>query len=138
MSREIKHRGKIVNIEDSVVDVMIESHVDCKGCSAKSLCGMSDGKEKIVSIFVEHPLIYHEGEEVDVMASLGMGMRAVTVAYIYPFFVLIGMLFLLIELGLGEMISGLSALGALALYYLVLYFNRGRIEKEIVFKIEKI
>ena len=44
----------------------------------------------------------------------------------------------LLEFGASETVAGLSALGAVAIYYIVLAFFRKKIEKTIIFKIHKI
>ncbi len=44
----------------------------------------------------------------------------------------------MLESGFSEDVSGLSALGAMVLYYIVMAFFRNRIEKEFVFKLSKI
>ncbi len=67
-----------------------------------------------------------------------MGMKAATYAYIIPFFILLGALLLTLHLGWSEVAAGLSSLGLMGLYYVVLFIFRRRIEKEIVFKIRKI
>ena len=46
-------------------------------------------------------------------------------------------LLVLLQAGAGELVSGLTSLGILALYYCVLYLLRHRLEKEITFKVRK-
>lgn len=138
MSNNIEHKGTVIAIDDKRVDVAITSHSACESCRMTSACGMGGEKEKIISVHVEHSQFFAVGEEVDVMVTTGMGMKAVTAAYIIPFFILLGSLILLLELNLGEVIAGLSALAATALYYVTLYFRRNKIEKELIFKIRKI
>jgi sigma-E factor negative regulatory protein RseC len=81
---------------------------------------------------------YTVGEEVMIGVSEVMGMKAAVYAYIIPFFILLGGLLLTTHLGLGEVAAGLTSLGVMCLYYVVLWLFRRRIEKEIVFKIRKI
>ena len=138
MSGLIEHKGEIIAIEGKRIDVSITARSACASCKVKNACGMGDSEQKVVSVTVEHPQYFETGEEVDVVISQGMGMKAVTLAYIVPFFILFITLVVLIEAGAGEVVSGLTSLGLAALYYLVLYFNRRRIEKEIIFKIRKI
>jgi sigma-E factor negative regulatory protein RseC len=74
------------------------------------------------------------GDEVVVMVQQKMGWKAVLLAYILPFVVMIAV----IALGNGlmnirEEIIGTAALGALALYYIILGFFKDRIQKEFSF-----
>ena len=66
-----------------------------------------------------------------------MGIKAVYYAYIFPFLFVMAVLLILLQSGCGELTSGLAALGALGLYYVILYLLRDRIAKEITFKVSK-
>jgi sigma-E factor negative regulatory protein RseC len=110
----------------------------CAMCKVKSICGMSEQENKIVSVATDYPEAFSMDEEVMISVSKGMGMKAVTLAYIVPFFVLLGSLLVMTETGVSEATAGLTALGVTAVYYLFLYIFRNKIEREIIFKIHKI
>lgn len=67
-----------------------------------------------------------------------MGIKAVMIAYAYPFLLVFILLLILLQAGVSELIAGVSGLAVLAIYYWVLYCLRSRIEKEIQFTISKI
>lgn len=138
VSNLVEHKGIIIAIEDRRIDVSIVAESACGSCKVKNVCGMSEAEEKVVSVGVEHTQYFEVGEQVDVLISQGMGMKAVTAAYIVPFFILLGSLIILLETGAGEVVAGLTSLGLVMVYYLLLYLNRRRIEKEIILKIRKI
>jgi hypothetical protein len=58
--------------------------------------------------------------------------------YFVPFIILILTLIILIPLTGSEGIAALSTLGIIALYYLALYFLKGKLAKKLTFRIEKI
>ncbi len=133
----ISHRGRVVAIAGERIDVEMIVESACASCRARKSCGMDERTEKIVSVYEPHPETYAVGDEVIVSISQVMGIKAVLFAYVYPFFLLLATLLILTHLGCSETVSGLSALGTLAIYYPLLYLLRGRLEKEIIFELKK-
>ena len=72
----------------------------------------------------------------NVVLKATMGLKAVWLAYFLPLVVLLGVALGLIALGVGEVAAGLAGLGAVALYYLVLWLLRDRLRNEYVFTIQ--
>ena len=66
-----------------------------------------------------------------------MGMKAVWLAYGIPILVLLAFILGLSALGVGEVAAALGGIGAIALYYLVLWLLRGRLQNEYVFTIKR-
>lgn len=137
-NEEIRHRGVIFDISGRRIDVAVKQEDACGSCKAKSVCAVGESGERIVSVMSEVPGIYQVGEEVEVSTSKVMGVKAVMYAYVFPFFVMLVILLALLELGASESAAGLSALGGVILYYIVLYFFRNKLERTIIFKIHKI
>lgn len=138
MKKEIKHKGLIFDIVGNRIDVAVTPESACAACRAAAMCVISDKEEKVVSVVSEHPKIFSIGEEVEVTVGRGMGVKAVVLAYVVPFAVLLATLLFLISSGAGEPVAGLGALAAVGIYYLGLVFFRKHIESEIIFKINKI
>ena len=65
-----------------------------------------------------------------------MGLKAVWLAYFLPLVVLLGVALGLIALGVGEVAAGLAGLGAVALYYGILWLLRDRLRNEYIFTIQ--
>ncbi len=135
MTEEISHSGRIVKIDSKLITVEIISESACASCHAAALCGMSEAKSKLVDVPSE--LGYSVGEEVWINMKKTMGVKAVAVAYVYPLFVLVAALLICIAAGLAELSSGLVAIGAVALYYFVIYLLRGKLKNEYTFYIKK-
>ena len=117
---------------------MIEAEGACAACRAKTLCGMSESQDKLISVVTAAAPHYQIGEEVEVSVQQQMGIKAVMIAYVFPFLLVMAVLLGLLESGVGELTAGLTALGLLAVYYLGLVLFRHRIAKDIVFEIHKL
>ena len=135
-NRDIAHTGKIVEIRPDFTTVEITSHSACSSCHAEGLCGLSDAVKQAIQ--VPTPLgNWSVGQEVNVMLRKSMGFKAVWLAYMIPLLVLMAVLLLLVRLGLSELVAGLVAIGAVALYYLVLALFRNRLANEYSFYIKE-
>ncbi len=138
MAKLLEHRGVVSEVGEKMVEVEFVTESACGECKAKGLCGVDEGDKRFVTVWEPNAQYFVVGEEVMIGVSEVMGMKAAVYAYIIPFFILIGGLLLTTRLGWGEVAAGLSSLGVMCLYYVVLWLFRRRIEKEIVFKIRKI
>lgn len=138
MSKDVKHRGRVLDVSDGVVLVSIISESACSSCKVKGSCAMSETQEKVVDVITEHSSYFSVGEEVEVSIKQVMGMKAVLYVYILPFLCVFGSLIVFVSSGLGDGLSGLLSLGILIIYYICLYFFRKRINKEISFQILKL
>lgn len=125
-------------VGDKLVEVEFVTESACASCKAKGLCGVDEGNKRFVTVYEPLAQYYSVGEQVMIGVSEVMGMKAAIYAYIIPFFILLGTLLVTLHIGWSETMAGLTSLGLMALYYIVLYLFRRRIEKEIVFKIRKI
>ena len=138
MAKLLEHKGIVREIGDKLVEVEMVVEDACGSCKAKGLCGVDEENKRFVTVYDELARYFTPGEEVMVGVSEVMGMKAATYAYIIPFFILLGTLLLTLHVGWSETAAGLTSLSLMCLYYVVLFFFRKRIEKEIVFKIRKI
>ena len=137
MNRDVSHKGRVVKMTPQTTTVAIEQHAACSACHAAGLCGMAEVAEKAVEVPTDPYARYGVGDEVEVVLKASMGMKAVWLAYCVPLVVLLAVILGLVGLGAGEVVAGLSGLGAVALYYLVLWLLRGRLQNEYVFTIKR-
>lgn len=138
MDKVISHQGTVLYVEGNRIDVEMTVDGACGSCKARKACGMGESEDRVVSLLTESAKFYTEGEQVNVYIEQRMGMKAAAYAYIFPFFILLAVLLIMFEAGFSEAAAGLSALGAMVVYYIVLAFFRHRIEKEFIFKLSKI
>ena len=130
------HTGKVVSMTPKTTTVQIVSQSACSECHAAGLCGLSEYTEKAVEVPTSPSATYGVGDEVQVVLKASMGFKAVWIAYFLPLVVLLAITLGLIALGVPEVVSGLAGLGAVALYYLVVWLLRDRLRNEYVFTIQ--
>ncbi len=135
---DIEHTGEVIAVEHDRVDVVMHVEEACSSCKVRNTCSMGTSREKAVTVFTEVARYFEPGEKVVVSVHRTMGMKAVTIAYIVPFFVMLAVLLILIGAGVGEATAGLVSLAAVAVYFIGVAVFRKHIEKEITFKIRKI
>jgi len=134
---DVSHKGTIIKMTPQVTTVSIEQHSACSACHAAGLCGMADVAEKAVELPTDPYAKYKVGDEVEVVLKASMGMKAVWLAYFVPLVVLLAVILGFTALGIGEVVAGLSGIGAVAVYYLLLWLFRGRLQNEYVFTIKR-
>ena len=134
---EIVHKGKIVEVDPQFTTVEIISESACSACHAKGLCSLSDSKAKTVMVPTSGWDSFSPGDEVNVVLKLTMGYKAVWLAYVVPLFVLVAVLLGLVAAGVKDIYAGLGAIGAVALYYSVIFLLRSKLNNQYIFKIEK-
>ena len=138
MSRKIKHSGIIQSIEKDFIRVRIIDDYACSECSIAGHCNASDMKEKIVNIYnTNNTDDYSIGQTIIVTASTRIELNAILLAFIVPFIIMIATLFIIDSITSNEILSAVSSLFVLVPYYLLLYYNRGRIREKLSFEIER-
>ena len=145
----IKHDGIVIAVNgDGTVRVRIVQTSACATCKAKSMCASAESKEKeILALFVGEKQDIKLGDEVVVMVQQKMGWKAVLLAYVLPFIVMMAVIMLGNEamrlfgnetMGKkGEAIIGTVALCAMGTYYIILGFFKDKIQKEFSFTARK-
>ena len=148
----IKHDGIVIAVNgDGTVRVRIVQTSACASCKAKAMCASAESKEKeILALFVGEEAKRRDiklGDEVVVMVQQKMGWKAVLLAYILPFVVMMAVIVLgnqaIRLLGAeamgnnGEAIIGTAALCAMGVYYIVLGFFKDKIQKDFSFTARK-
>lgn len=133
----ITHQGIVKNINGSHVSVRIIQTSACSSCSVKGHCSSADSKEKIIDV-IASPGAYRIGEEVMLVGTTSMGMKAVLLAFVVPFLLLVISLFLFMEVINNDLWASLLSLGILIPYYILLWFNKSRLKQQFSFTIKPI
>ncbi len=136
MAETVSHKGKVVQITPQVTTVLILQHAACGSCHAAGICGMAELSEKTVDVPTDPYIDYGVGDEVEVVLKASMGMKAVWLAYCIPLVVMLSVILGLIAAGMSEVSAGLIGLGAVAVYYLLLWLLRDKLKNEYVFIIK--
>ena len=144
----IKHDGIVIAVNgDGTVRVRIVQTSACAACKAKAMCASAESKEKeILALFVGEEAKRREGErqdiklgdEVVVMVQQKMGWKAILLAYMLPFIVMMTVVAIGNGLlGIREEVIGTAALCAMGVYYIVLGFFKDKIQKDFSFTARK-
>ena len=144
----IKHDGIIIALnEDGTALVRIVQTSACAACKAKAMCASAESAEKeMTAVLLGDEAMRREGERrgfavgdtVEVMVQQKMGWKAVVLAYLLPFFVMLAVMFIGNAIwAVREEILGTVALCAMALYYLVLGMFKDKLQKEFSFTARK-
>ena len=148
----IKHDGIIIALnEDGTALVRIVQTSACAACKAKAMCASAESAEKEMTVVLLGDEQWAVGNEVEVMVQQKMGWKAVVLAYLLPFFVMLAVMFigngllamcdgatgLLGDEAKREAVLGTIALCAMAVYYLVLGMFKDKLQKEFSFTARK-
>ena len=148
----IKHDGIIIALnEDGTALVRIVQTSACSACKAKAMCASAESKEKEMDVVLLGNEQWAIGDTVEVMVQQKMGWKAVVLAYLLPFFVMLAVMFIgngLLAIGDGatgllgdeakrEAVLGTVALCAMAVYYLVLGLFKDKLQREFSFTARK-
>ena len=135
----IKHDGIIIALnEDGTALVRIVQTSACAACKAKAMCASAESAEKEMTVVLLGDEQWAVGNEVEVMVQQKMGWKAVVLAYLLPFFVMLAVMFIGNAIwAVREEILGTVALCAMALYYLVLGMFKDKLQKEFSFTAKK-
>ena len=148
----IKHDGIIIALnEDGTALVRIVQTSACAACKAKAMCASAESAEKEMTVQLAYPQplpegkgentshqTYAVGDTVEVMVQQKMGWKAVVLAYLLPFFVMLAVMFIGNAIwAVREEILGTVALCAMAMYYLVLGLFKDKLQKEFSFTARK-
>ncbi len=139
MLSQIEHSGVVSRIVGDTVHVTITSHSACGSCKARQACGLAETQEKVVEVRTPAAAQYAPGDVVVVGVRRRAGGIAVLLAYVGALVVLLAVLAVAAgPLHWSEGYAALAALAGVALYYVVLWLFRKRIEHTIQFTITKI
>lgn len=137
MDEIIRHEGIVTGVAGNVARVTIVQTSACAACKAQSMCMSSEKREKEMDVIVASPV--QVGDRVEVEVREQLAWKAVLLAYILPFVVMIGVLLVLNRFtDWSEAVTGTLSLCAIALYYLVLSMFRHKLQKQFTFTGRKV
>lgn len=132
----IAQKGTVEKVADTLIKVRIHRDTACGHCHARGFCEMGSQNETIIesSDFTNG---LKTGDNVEVTIAQQQGNKAVLLAYLIPFMLLMTILLIMESSGVREWITGLVAITALIPYFLLLYIFRKRIKRTFSFTVRK-
>lgn len=137
MENNIRHEGVVQSIDGLNVMVKMTVGSACAGCHAKGVCGAAESRDKVVKAVNINNLDLSVGDTVAVEMRQGLAMKAVVICYLVPFVVLFASFCLMYLVCKVEWVNVAVSLGLTALYFVLLWFFRKRIEKNVTFVVTK-
>ena len=133
---EIAHKGKITEITPDFTTIEIIVSSACSSCNAKSLCGMSEEKEKVIMLPTDPYATHKVGDEVLICTKMTMCLKAVWISYVIPLIILMILILSLSSVFEKEYMCGLSAIAGVGIYYFVIWLMREKLNNEFTFYIK--
>ena len=135
MGQKIVHQGIVDSLSDEGVRVRIVQSAACGSCKVASQCHISEQKTKLVDVRMAQADGLKVGDAVRVAATTQMGMKAVVLAFVLPFLLMVGVVFVVSLFTRDEPLMALCGLGSLIPYYIIIYACRKKISEKIAFEI---
>ena len=135
MEEHISHPGVVVGINDQDLEIEILSSSMCGSCGIKSACGMSEMKEKRITVPKPADKEFIVGQPVSIVMNAKQGNKAALFAYFIPAFLLVAIIVILSNLSIKEWIAALVGIGVIAVYYIVLSFFKEKLKDEFKYEI---
>lgn len=136
MGEYISHPGVVVGINDKDIEIEILSSSMCGSCGIKSACGMSEMKEKHVTVPKPADKEFIVGQPVSINMSTSQGNKAALFAYFIPALLLVAIIVTVSNLSANEWLAALVGIGIVAVYYVILYFFRDKLKNEFTYEIK--
>ena len=137
MDELIRHEGIVTSINGELAHVQIVQTSACSACKAKSMCMSAESQAKEMDVLMLD--VMQVGDKVEVEVRERLAWKAVLLAYILPFIVMIGIIALLdFVTEWSEAIIGTLSLCGIALYYIILGFFKHKLQRQFVFTARKL
>jgi len=137
MDEQIRHTGVVLRTEGNMAHVEIVQTSSCSACKARSMCMSSESRQKEMDALMMEPMA--AGDRVEVEVRERLAWKAVLLAYILPFVVMLALIAGLdVWTDWSEAVVGTLSLCGIALYYIVLSMFKHRLQKQFVFTARKV
>lgn len=136
MAKEIRKEATVVEITADTIALEICAMEACGSCAAKGICSQDSGSSSKRVTLHNDGIPRNVGDKVTLVMSASMGLKGAFYAYFLPVVLVLLGIIAMQRSGLNDFVSGFSALGILALYFLLLWIFRDKIEKNILLTIE--
>lgn len=132
MEDMIRHNGIVLSTDGESARVEIVQTSACAACKARSMCMSSESQQKIIDARMAEPM--KPGDRVEVMVREHLAWRAVLLAYVLPFVVMLAVIVGLdYATDMSEAVVGTLSLCSIALYYIGLGMFKHRLQKQFSF-----
>ena len=138
------HPGTVTAVKPGFVTVQIQSTSACAACQAHARCGFAESKTKTLDIPLPTPdsklptTTYHIGDPVTVTIDHSRGLLATWWAYVLPAILVLVAVVAFSLASLPEPLVILLSLGTIALYVIVLFLLRKKLDSRFTLEVKKL
>jgi sigma-E factor negative regulatory protein RseC len=132
----IVHDGRVSEVKKDVLMVTLDVGDACSACHVKGACGMSEQEDKVITIS-RNGNDFGLNERVRIKMKQDLGLKAIFLAYVLPFLIVLTFLILLLNY-FSEWQAAVMTLVVLAIYYLGLSHYNKQIAKAFNVQIERL
>ena len=137
MDELIRHTGVVLSTDGDTAHVEIIQTSACSACRARKMCMSSESQQKQMDVLISEPL--KAGDHVEVEVRERLAWRAVLLAYIMPFVVMMAVIAILdFVTEWSVAVIGTLSLCAIAIYYIGLSFFKHRLQTQFTFTARKV
>lgn len=137
MDELIRHEGIVLSTSGEMAHVQIVQTSACSACKAKSMCMSAESQSKEMDVRMLEPL--QVGDRVEVQVREQLAWKAVLLAYILPFIVMLAIIAVLdLVTEWSEAVVGTLSLCGIALYYIGLNVFKHRLQTQFSFTARKL
>ena len=137
MDELIRHTGVVLSVNGELAHVEIVQTSACSACKARSMCMSAESQQKEMDVVMLEPM--QVGDQVEIEVRERLAWKAVLLAYILPFIVMMGLIAVLdFVTDWSEAVVGTLSLCGIALYYIGLSVFKHRLQKQFVFTARKV
>ena len=137
MENKISHSGIVTAVNPNSISVNMLVISACATCEGHNDCQFSESANKEIIIATPNWQDYAIGEQVMVYVSHRQSASAIILAYLLPAILIISIVIGLSIIHLNEILVATIAILSTAIYALLLYCFRKRLQKKFTFKISK-
>lgn len=138
MNHIASHDGKVLASSGGIVRVEMHVVSACSSCKAHEKCSFVDKDEKVVDVETPDWKEYHEGDTVVVSVNEGLGLLAVLLAYFFPAVIIIAAVVFISIFTESELLAAVTPIALIAIYFLMLYKTRDKLQRKFSFGIRKL
>ena len=132
MDEMIRHEGIVERIDGEMAHIRIVQTSACSACKARSMCMSAESQEKEMDAVMLEPM--QPGDQVEILVRERLAWKAVLLAYILPFVVMVALIAILdILTPWSEAVVGTISLCGIALYYIGLSVFKHRLQTQFSF-----
>ena len=137
MAQIATHPGTVIESRNGIVKVEMHVLSACSSCKGHEKCAFVDKADKTVEVETDEWHQYNTGDKVTVSVNESLGLLAVLLAYFLPAVLMTACVVVLSIITGSELIAALVPIIVTAVYFVILYLCRDKLQRKFTFGLSK-